>query len=96
MMSYGILPSIMLHKLFVQTATVSNTSAPSLQTGGSVNILKLNILLHSQYSRETRKKVVARSNGEKVRFWEDNWLGTSSLAIQYWKLYRFVNGKIDQ
>jgi len=30
-------------------------------------------------------------NGEKVRFWEDYWLGTSSLAIQYWKLYRFVN-----
>jgi hypothetical protein len=35
----------------------------------------------------------AIGNGKKVRFWEDNWLGTSSLAIQYWKLYRFVNEK---
>ena len=32
-------------------------------------------------------------NGEKIRFWKNNWLGTSSLAIQYWKLYRFVNEK---
>ena len=23
-------------------------------------------------------------NGRKVKFWVDNWLGTSSLAIQYW------------
>jgi hypothetical protein len=22
-------------------------------------------------------------NGRKIRFWEDHWLGTSSLAIQY-------------
>jgi len=29
----------------------------------------------------------------KVRFWEYNWLGSSSLAIQYWKLYRIVNEK---
>ena len=32
-------------------------------------------------------------NGEKVRFWVDNWLGSSSLAIQYWKLYRWLNEK---
>jgi hypothetical protein len=32
-------------------------------------------------------------NGERIRFWEDNWLGSSSLAIQYWKLYRYVNEK---
>jgi len=32
-------------------------------------------------------------NGRRVRFWEDNWLGSSSLAIQYWKLYRHVNEK---
>jgi hypothetical protein len=32
-------------------------------------------------------------NGRRVRFWEDLWLGNSSLAIQYWKLYRFVNEK---
>ena len=32
-------------------------------------------------------------NGEKVRFWVDNWLGSLSLAIQYWKLYRWLNEK---
>jgi hypothetical protein len=32
-------------------------------------------------------------NGEKVRFLEDKWLRTSSLAIHYWKLYRWVNEK---
>jgi hypothetical protein len=26
-------------------------------------------------------------------FWEDNWFGTSSLAIQYWHLYAIVNEK---
>jgi hypothetical protein len=30
---------------------------------------------------------------QKVRFWEDNWLGTSSLAIQFWDLYVIVNEK---
>jgi len=29
-------------------------------------------------------------NGKKVRLWEDNWLGPSSLAIQFWPLYRIV------
>jgi len=32
-------------------------------------------------------------NGKKVRQWEDNWLGSSSLAIQFWLLYRIVNKK---
>lgn len=32
-------------------------------------------------------------NGSRVRFWEDNWLGSTSLAIQFWKLYRIVNEK---
>jgi hypothetical protein len=31
--------------------------------------------------------------GDKVRFWEDNWLGSSSLVIPFWKLYRIVNEK---
>jgi hypothetical protein len=31
--------------------------------------------------------------GDKVRFWEDNWLGSSSLSIQFWKLYKIVNEK---
>jgi hypothetical protein len=26
-----------------------------------------------------------------VRFWEDLWLGRSSLAIQFWELYLIVN-----
>jgi len=30
---------------------------------------------------------------KKIRFWEDNWLGSSSLAIQYYPLYRIVNDK---
>jgi hypothetical protein len=29
--------------------------------------------------------------GDKVRFCEDQWLGSSSLAIQYWELYCIVN-----
>jgi len=32
-------------------------------------------------------------NGKRVRLWEDNWLGSSSLAIQFWPLYRIVNEK---
>ena len=32
-------------------------------------------------------------NGKLVKFWEDNWLGNSSLAIQYWELYEIVNEK---
>jgi hypothetical protein len=30
-------------------------------------------------------------NGSKTRFWEDLWIGSSSLAIQYWELYCIVN-----
>lgn len=26
-------------------------------------------------------------NGKKVRFWEDHWIGNTSLAIVYWPLY---------
>jgi hypothetical protein len=29
--------------------------------------------------------------GDKVRFWEDQWIGSSSLAIQYSELYCIVN-----
>jgi hypothetical protein len=32
-------------------------------------------------------------DGKKIKFWEDNWLGTSSLAIQFWDLYIIVNEK---
>lgn len=30
-------------------------------------------------------------NGRNIKFWEDNWLGSYSIAIQYWELYRIVN-----
>lgn len=30
-------------------------------------------------------------NGRKIKFWEDNWLGSSSLAIQFWDVYVIVN-----
>jgi hypothetical protein len=30
-------------------------------------------------------------DGVRVRFWEDLWLGSSSLAIHYWELYCLVN-----
>jgi putative lipoic acid-binding regulatory protein len=30
-------------------------------------------------------------NGRKIRFREDNWLGSSSFAIQFWPIYRIIN-----
>lgn len=30
-------------------------------------------------------------NGQKIRLWEDHWCGNSSLAIQFWPLYRILN-----
>jgi hypothetical protein len=32
-------------------------------------------------------------DGRKIKFWEDNWMGSSSLAIQFWELYVIVNEK---
>ena len=32
-------------------------------------------------------------NGKKCKFWEDDWLGTSSIAIQYWEIYMLINEK---
>jgi hypothetical protein len=29
--------------------------------------------------------------GNKIRFWEDLWIGSTSLTIQYWELYCIVN-----
>lgn len=37
--------------------------------------------------------ILVSGNDKKVRFWEDNWLGSSSLAIQYWNLYKIVHEK---
>lgn len=30
--------------------------------------------------------------GNKIRFWEDYWIGSSTLAIHIWALYDIVNG----
>uniref|UniRef100_A0ACD5WXN0 Uncharacterized protein n=1 Tax=Avena sativa TaxID=4498 RepID=A0ACD5WXN0_AVESA len=30
-------------------------------------------------------------DGKKIKFWEDQWFGDSSLAIQYWELYMITN-----
>jgi hypothetical protein len=30
-------------------------------------------------------------DGRKVRFWEDCWFGSCSLAIQYWEIFTIVN-----
>jgi hypothetical protein len=30
-------------------------------------------------------------NGRRVIFWEEQWFGTSSLAIQYWEVYCLAN-----
>ncbi|GJN39691.1 hypothetical protein PR202_gb28826 [Eleusine coracana subsp. coracana] len=33
------------------------------------------------------------NNEKSVKFWEDWWFGNSSLAVQYWDLYKIVNEK---
>jgi hypothetical protein len=30
-------------------------------------------------------------NEQKVRFWEDHWFGSCSLAIELWEIYSIVN-----
>jgi hypothetical protein len=68
-----------------------NTKDPNiLQTRGASPFFK-GFMWAVQAAKMGYRWVIG--NGEKVRFWEDNWLGTSSLAIQYWKLYRWVNEK---
>jgi hypothetical protein len=32
-------------------------------------------------------------DGKKIKFWEDNWLGPSSLAVQFWDVYVLVQEK---
>jgi hypothetical protein len=29
-------------------------------------------------------------NGRKIKIWEDQWFGSSSLVIQYWELYSII------
>jgi hypothetical protein len=35
------------------------------------------------------------NNGKQIRFWEDKWLGNSSLQQQYPSLYNIVRNKSD-
>lgn len=30
-------------------------------------------------------------NGKKIKFWEGNCLGPSSLALQFWEIYAFIH-----
>jgi hypothetical protein len=30
-------------------------------------------------------------NGKIIRFWEDQWFGTCSLAVQFWEIYTIVH-----
>jgi hypothetical protein len=30
-------------------------------------------------------------NGKRIRFWENCWFGSCSLAIQHWGLYSIIN-----
>jgi hypothetical protein len=30
-------------------------------------------------------------NGKRIRFWEDLWFGSCSLAIQFWDIYTIIN-----
>jgi hypothetical protein len=32
-------------------------------------------------------------DGKRIRFWEDTWFGTASLAVQFWNLYCICNEK---
>jgi hypothetical protein len=32
-------------------------------------------------------------NGTTIKFWEDHWFGSCSLAIQYWEVYFLLNGQ---
>lgn len=65
------------------------------------NILVTNSLGASNFFRGFMRAVQVATmayrwkigDGRKARFWEDCWLGSSSLAIQYWPLYRLVNEK---
>jgi hypothetical protein len=45
-------------------------------------------LLELQRWGTNGKKV---GDGTKIRFWGDLWLGSSSLAIQFWEIYCIVN-----
>jgi hypothetical protein len=68
-----------------------NTAKPNIFTckpDGTSNFWKGVLWAASVAKMGYRWKV---GNGCKIKFWEDVWIGTSSLAIQYWELYCLIN-----
>jgi len=70
-----------------------NTQKPNIfqsRSSGASNFFKGFMWAAQAAKMGYRWKV---GNGRKLRLWEDNWLGSSSLAIQFWPLYRIFNEK---
>ena len=75
--------------LFGEALLISNTKLKTpiccaAQQLGSLLFWK-GVLWAVQAARMGIKWVIG--NGRKVRFWEDIWLGNTSLATVYWPLY---------
>jgi hypothetical protein len=68
-----------------------NTGSPNLftcrESGGS-NFWK-GVLWTSRVAKMDYKWKLGK--GTRIHFWEDVWIGTTSLAIQYWMIYCLVN-----
>ena len=70
-----------------------NTQKPNIfqsRSSGASNFFKGFMWAAQAAKMGYRWKV---GNGRKLRLWEDSWLGSSSLAIQFWPLYRNFNEK---
>jgi hypothetical protein len=70
-----------------------NTDRPNIfcsNTVGSSSFFKGMMAAATATKMGYRWKI---GNGRKVRFWEDNWIGPSSLAIQFWEIYVLINEK---
>lgn len=82
------------HKLWKQMIDYKyNTEHPNIfcsRTAGSSIFFKSVIWVATAARLGYRWRI---GNGKKVKFWEDNWLGPSSLAIQFWEIYVLVNEK---
>ncbi|WVZ90240.1 hypothetical protein U9M48_036556 [Paspalum notatum var. saurae] len=62
---------------------------------GVQNLRDLNVCLLESWLKRYLEGGDKIWKGLRVKFWEDNWLGSSSLAIQFWPLYVLVNEKSD-
>lgn len=70
-----------------------NTSSPNIFTSSSTNasVFWKGVTSVIRAIKFGYRWVIG--NGAKVRFWEDTWLGTSPLAVQFWDLYLICNEK---